>query len=312
MSGFLGVPVDAAYHLVFALTHMLTPVAGGLAAAVAIVLFTAAVRLLISPLSLRALRGQAAVARLAPQVQALRTRYGRQPERFQRELTDLYKREGTSPFASVLPLLAQWPFLSVMYLLFRSATVGGGQNQLLSDGLFGVPLGAHWLSGAGLLSVHDALFLGVFALLAALCWLSARLAKRAMPAAAPTPADTPVKRGAGKVPAAAGRGGQSRGPAGKGTASPAGKGSGRGTAGQQARLARAADASPDPATALANSKAAGLITGVLPYVTVVIAAFAPLAAALYLLTTVAWTLAERRLFLRRTTQSASAPALKTR
>jgi YidC/Oxa1 family membrane protein insertase len=34
-------------------------------------------------------------------------------------------------------------------------------------------------------------------------------------------------------------------------------------------------------------------------VTVVIAAFAPLAAAIYLLTTVAWTLAERRLFLRR-------------
>jgi hypothetical protein len=34
-------------------------------------------------------------------------------------------------------------------------------------------------------------------------------------------------------------------------------------------------------------------------VTVVIAAFAPLAAAIYLLTTVAWTFAERRLFLRR-------------
>ena len=103
MSGFLGVPVDAAYHLVFALTHLLTPVAGGLAAAAAIVLFTAAVRLLISPLSFRALRGQAAMARLAPQVQALRTRYGRQPERFQRELTALYKREGTGPFASILP-----------------------------------------------------------------------------------------------------------------------------------------------------------------------------------------------------------------
>ena len=136
MSGFLGVPVGAAYHLVFALTHLLTPVAGGLAAAAAIILFTAAVRLLISPLSLRALRGQAAMARLAPQVQALRTRYGSQPERFQRELTALYKREGTGPFASILPLLAQWPFLSVMYLLFRSATVEGAQNQLLSHGLF--------------------------------------------------------------------------------------------------------------------------------------------------------------------------------
>jgi YidC/Oxa1 family membrane protein insertase len=231
MSGFLGVPVGAAYHLVFALTHLLTPVAGGLAAAAAIVLFTAAVRLLISPLSFRALRGQAAIARLTPQIQALRTRHGRQPERFQREVTALYRREGTGPFAAILPLLVQWPFLSVTYLLFRSATVGGARNQLLSDGLFGVPLGAHWLSGGGLLSVHDVLFLAVFAILAALCWLSARLAKRAAPAAA--------------------------------------------------------------------APAAGWLTRVLPYVTVVIAVFTPLAAAIYLLTTVAWTLAERRLFLHR-------------
>ena len=45
----------------------------------------------------------------------------------------------------------------------------------------------------------------------------------------------------------------------------------------------------------------------LPYVTVIIAAFAPLAAGIYLLTTVAWTLAERCLFLRRTKQGASVP-----
>ena len=176
MSGFLGVPAGAAYHLVFALTQLLTPVAGGLAAAAAIVLFTAVVRLVLSPLSLRALRGQAAMARLAPQVQALRTRFARQPEKFSQELAALYKREGASPFAGLLPLLAQWPFLSVMYLLFRSATVNGAPNRLLSDGLFGVPLGAHWLSGTSLLSVHDALFLAVFAVLTALCWLSARLA----------------------------------------------------------------------------------------------------------------------------------------
>src|SRR6201989_2122002 len=132
MSGFLGVPVGAAYHLVSVLTYLLTPVAGGLAAAAAIVLFTAAVRLLLSPLSLRALRGQAAMARLMPQVQALRTRYGRQPERFKRELSALYQREGVGPFAGLLPL-AQWPFLSVMYLLFRSATVDGARNNLLSN-----------------------------------------------------------------------------------------------------------------------------------------------------------------------------------
>jgi YidC/Oxa1 family membrane protein insertase len=373
MSGLLGVPVDAAYHLVFALTHLLTPVAGGLAAAAAIVLFTAAVRLLISPLSFRALRGQAAMARLAPQVQALRTRHRRQPEHLQRELTALYKREGTGPFSGILPLLVQWPFLSVMYLLFRSATVGGGQNQLLSDGLFGVPLGAHWLSGGGLLSVHDVLFLATFAVLAALCWLSARLAKRAAPAAmapaAIAPAAATVRtRRVDRVPAPAARAGKARdgaaeqaadgkggGQSRKGTAgkSPEGapakshevtaaqshevtagqsraevaqsrKGAGqsrKGTAGQSREVTAAqspvaagqsaggkrargagpsaAGTAPDPAEALANSKAAGLLTRVLPYVTVVIAAFAPLAAAIYLLTTVAWTLAERRLFLRR-------------
>src|SRR5215470_3797344 len=169
MSGFLGVPVGAAYHLVFALTSLLTPVAGGLAAVGAIIVFTAAVRLLLSPLSLRALRGQTAMARLMPQVQALRTRYSRQPERFKRELSALYQREGTGPLAGLLPLLAQWPFLSVMYLLFRSATVDGARNHLLSDGLFGVPLGAHWLSGASLLSVQGALFLAILAVIGALC-----------------------------------------------------------------------------------------------------------------------------------------------
>jgi YidC/Oxa1 family membrane protein insertase len=320
MSGLLGVPVDAAYHLVFALTHLLTPVAGGLAAAAAIVLFTAAVRLLISPLSFRALRGQAAMARLAPQVQALRTRHRRQPERLQRELTALYKREGTGPFSGILPLLVQWPFLSVMYLLFRSATVGGGQNQLLSDGLFGVPLGAHWLSGGGLLSVHDVLFLATFAVLAGLCWLSARLAKRAAPAAAAPTGGAAATRRVGRVPAPAARAGKTRAGApeqaadGKGggqsrngttAQSPAGAGQAAGGKGGRGAGPSAAGTAPDPAEALANSKAAGLLTRVLPYVTVVIAAFAPLAAAIYLLTTVAWTLAERRLFLRRSPSPAS-------
>jgi YidC/Oxa1 family membrane protein insertase len=73
----------------------------------------------------------------------------------------------------------------------------------------------------------------------------------------------------------------------------------RGAGGPPARRVGA-----DPATAPAGGKAAGLLTRAVPYVTVVIAAFAPLAAAIYLLTTVAWTLAERRLFLRRAARDA--------
>lgn len=241
MSSFLGVPVDAAYHLVSGLTGILTPVLGGLAAVAAIVVFTMAVRLLLMPLSLRALRGQAAQARLAPQLVALRQRHGKQPERLQREMAALYKREGTSMFAGFGPLLLQWPFLSVMYLLFRSPTVGGTANTLLTHDLFGVPLGAHWLSGAGLASAQGVVFVGLFALLAGLCWLSARLG-RLMTAQA---------TGAKPAPGAAGAAG-----------------------------------SP------------GLLIRALPYITVVIAAFAPLAAGIYLLTTLAWSLAERMLYSR--------------
>ncbi|HEY3979456.1 MAG TPA: membrane protein insertase YidC [Streptosporangiaceae bacterium] len=252
MSSFLGVPVDAAYHLVSGLTGILTPVLGGLAAVAAIVVFTMAVRLLLMPLSLRALRGQAAQARLAPQLLTLRQRYGKQPERLQREMTALYQREGTSMFAGFAPLLLQWPFLSVMYLLFRSPTVGGTANTLLSHDLLGVPLGAHWLSGAGAASAQGAVFLGLFVLLAGLCWLSARLGRLM---AAQASAAGPAKPAKSATP---------------------GK----------------------PATGAAASP--GLLVKALPYLTVIIAAFAPLAAGIYLLTTLAWSLAERMLYSRST------------
>ncbi len=233
MTSFFGVPVDAAYHLLTALTSALTPVLGGLAAVAGIVLFTMGVRLLLMPLSFRALRGQAIQARLAPQLQALRAKYGRQPERLQRELTALYRREGTSLFAGLSPLLLQWPVLSVVYLLFRSSAVGGGPNKLLTHDLLGVPLGMHWLGGAGVVSTQGAVFLGVFALLALGCWLSARLARSMVPTAE---------------------------------------------------------------SANGSLSGIGLLGRVLPYLSVVIAAFAPLAAGVYIVTSIGWSLAERRLF----------------
>jgi YidC/Oxa1 family membrane protein insertase len=51
-----------------------------------------------------------------------------------------------------------------------------------------------------------------------------------------------------------------------------------------------------------------LITAALPYLTVVIAAFAPLAAGLYLLTSTAWTAAERAIWRRRTRPAGQEPA----
>ncbi|HEY2579590.1 MAG TPA: membrane protein insertase YidC [Streptosporangiaceae bacterium] len=248
-SALFGVPVDAAYHVVSAVAGVLTPVLGGLAAAAAIVAFTMAVRLLTLPLSFRSMRGLAAQARIAPQVQALRAKHSRHPDRLQRELAALYQAEGTSMFAGCLPLLLQWPFLSVMYLLFRSPRIGGKVNTLLSHSLFGTPLGSHWLAGVGPFSAQGAVFAALFLLLAAAAWLSVRVTRRLTPTPA-SPATDPT-----------------------------------------ARLTAA-------------------LTRLTPYGTVVIAAFLPLAAGLYLATTTAWTLAERTL-LRRSASPAGA-TLKVR
>jgi YidC/Oxa1 family membrane protein insertase len=137
------------------------------------------VRLVLLPLSYYAIRGQAAQARLAPQVMELRKRHARQPERLQRELSELYRREGTGMFAGYLPLLLQLPFFSVMYRLFRSGSIGGPANVLLSHSLLGAPLGSHWLSGPGPLSLQGLVYLGLFAALAGVTWVAARIARNA-------------------------------------------------------------------------------------------------------------------------------------
>jgi YidC/Oxa1 family membrane protein insertase len=223
MSGLLGVPVDAAYPLVVGLVTVLSPLFGGLAAAAAIVLFTIAVRLVLAPLSYRAMKGMDTQARMASQVRALRQRHSGRPEQFQRALAALYRAEGTSVFAGCLPTLVQWPVVSVMYLAFRSPVIDGVRNALLAHDLFGAPLGSYLLGGAGVFSAHGAVFAGLFLVLAGIAWVAAR----------------------------------------------------------RMRAVRATAAAP------------AALTRIIPYVTVVFAAFLPLACGLYLATSSAWTLGER-------------------
>jgi YidC/Oxa1 family membrane protein insertase len=198
MSFLLSAPMGAAYNLVIALAHALAPMTGGLATAAAIVAFTIGVRFLLTPLSLAALRGQARFATLQPRVQELQRRYARQPDRLQAELTALYRSEGGGLLAGCLPLLLQLPFFAIVYRLFLSPAVDGRPNRLLTHDLLGVPLGSHWLSGAGPASAHGLVFLVLFALLALAGLASIMVARRAA-AAQPAPtAGPPVPGGQGR------------------------------------------------------------------------------------------------------------------
>lgn len=233
----LSFPVIITYHIVVALAAGLSPLLGGAAAAAAIVVCTATARLLVLPLSVSALRGQAAQARLAPRVAELRRRHAGDPGRMQAEVTALYRREGTSMLAGYLPVLLQAPLFAVLYLMFRSPRIGGTANTLLRHHLLGAPLASHWLTAPGPVSGQGAVFLGLFCALALIGWLHARLARR--PLAHGTPA----------------------------AAQPAG--------------------------------AARMLALLAPAITMAMAAFVPLAAGLYLVTTTAWSFAERALLRRR-------------
>lgn len=162
--------IDLAYQLISALGS-LTGVA------VAIILVTLAVRLLLLPLSMRQASAHRARLRVAPKVEALRKRIARDPERLAREMSKLYAAEGTSMFAGILPALAQAPFLMVTYRVFISATIAGHPNLLLAQSALGVPLGDHFaavVAGSGLFSPAALVFLGLFALLAVLAWVTWR------------------------------------------------------------------------------------------------------------------------------------------
>ncbi|MFY1588800.1 YidC/Oxa1 family membrane protein insertase [Micromonospora sp. WMMD734] len=164
------------------LAGLLTPLAGGAATAAAIVVFTIAVRLLISPLTVAQVRAERRRAALAPQLRQLRQRYAGDPATLQAEMFALYRAAGASPVAGCLPALLQAPFFLVMYRLFGT---GDGAVGLLDARLAGVPLG--WHLGDGL-TPSVLLVFGV--LLAALAGLATVLSRRAAASAA-VPADQP-------------------------------------------------------------------------------------------------------------------------
>jgi YidC/Oxa1 family membrane protein insertase len=133
--------LDAAYSVVTALAAAIQPVAGASAAAVAIVLITLALRLALIPVGVSQVRAEYTRRRLAPRLQQLQRKYRKNPQLLQQKTLELYTSEKASPLAGILPTLLQAPVLSIVYGLFILPTVNGHTNGLLTEQLFGVPLG---------------------------------------------------------------------------------------------------------------------------------------------------------------------------
>jgi YidC/Oxa1 family membrane protein insertase len=139
--------LDLAYAALTTFITLITPFAGGLAAALGIVTLTLIVRLALIPVGLSQVRAEYTRRRLAPMLAQLKKRYGKKPELLQQKTLELYREQNASPFAGLLPALAQAPVLSIVYGLFIVAVINGHANALLDAQLFGVSLGTSLVGG---------------------------------------------------------------------------------------------------------------------------------------------------------------------
>src|SRR5258708_39014623 len=81
----------------------------------AIIFLTITIRAAMIPLFRKQIKSMQNMQRLQPQIQALQKKYKLDKQKLQQEMMKLYKENGTSPFASCLPILIQIPSFTSLF-----------------------------------------------------------------------------------------------------------------------------------------------------------------------------------------------------
>ncbi len=83
--------------------------------AVAIILLTILIKLVLYPLTRLQMRSMLQMQLLQPELQAIQKKYAKDKEMLQKKMMELYKEHKVNPMAGCLLLLAQMPFLIALY-----------------------------------------------------------------------------------------------------------------------------------------------------------------------------------------------------
>lgn len=86
----------------------------------AIVILTIVIRLVLMPLSVKALVSQRNVMKIQPKLKELQTKYKNDKQALTKETMALYKEHGVNPFSGCLPILIQLPILLALYSVFST------------------------------------------------------------------------------------------------------------------------------------------------------------------------------------------------
>ncbi len=108
------------YQPIFNLLIFLYNIIPGSDLAVAIIILTIIIKILLLPLSKQSIKGQKSLQDLQPKVEEIKKKYSNDREKMGRAMMDLYKEHKVNPFSSCLPLLLQLPFLIAVFHVFRN------------------------------------------------------------------------------------------------------------------------------------------------------------------------------------------------
>lgn len=86
---------------------------------VAIILMTLVIKMLLYPLTVKQVRSMKAMQEMQPRIKEIQEKYKKDPERMQREMSQLYKEAGTNPLSGCLPILLQMPILIGIFYALR-------------------------------------------------------------------------------------------------------------------------------------------------------------------------------------------------
>ncbi len=85
----------------------------------AIILFTIIIKIIMLPLSIKQQRTMKKSAKLQEKIKVLQFKYKNDPEKLNREMMDLYKKENMSPFSGCLSTIAQFILLISIFYMVR-------------------------------------------------------------------------------------------------------------------------------------------------------------------------------------------------
>ena len=102
----------------------------------AIVILTILIRLILSPLTYKAMISMNKLKDLAPKMKEIREKYKNDPQKMQAQVMELYRKHGANPMGGCLPMLLQIPvFFAIYRVLLNAIELQGAPWILWIDNL---------------------------------------------------------------------------------------------------------------------------------------------------------------------------------